>query len=222
MGDFYDELLDMVPRSLRSRSGRVIHSGREAFTAPRPLYVLAFNPGEPHKGEGETIEASIEKARKQTQPWSVYAEGYPLVTRKPFHERVRHLLTSLDCDPCTVPASNIVFVRSRSESDLALEKDVLLRACWPFHAAVIKQLQVRVVLCMGGTAGKWVRTQLGATEEVETVKETNARKWRSRVHKTNDGLQVVTLTHPSRADWTAPATDPSKLVRRVLASASRG
>ncbi|MEA1071772.1 hypothetical protein [Sphingomonas sp. LY160] len=51
---------------------------------------------------------------------------------------------------------------------------------------------------------------------MDDFKESNNRGWRSQTHGSKDGLQVVTLTHPSRADWTNPASDPTPLVRRAF------
>jgi uracil-DNA glycosylase len=76
--------------------------------------------------------------------------------------RMLHMLASLGLDPRAVPASNVVFVRSSTEAMLQGEKESLLRACWPVHQAVIDALGVRVVLCFGGIAGRWVREELGA------------------------------------------------------------
>ena len=90
------------------------------------------------------------------------------------------------------------------------------RQCWPFHQAVIEMLGVRVIVCLGGNAGHHVRQRLDAHELVDEFVEDNRRLWKSRVHTNTQGLTVVTLTHPSQADWTVPATDPTRLVERSL------
>lgn len=122
----------------------------------------------------------------------------------------------LKLDSRDTPASNVVFVRSTTEATLAEEKGRLLEACWPVHRHVIDRLGVRIVVCLGTTAGAWVREASGATSLVDEYKETNRRGWRSQTHRNTAGLQVVTLSHPSRADWTNPASDPSSLVQRAL------
>jgi uracil-DNA glycosylase len=111
----------------------------------------------------------------------------------------------------------VVFVQSRGEKDLGLEKAELLAACWPFHQAVIDNLNVRTILCFGGTAGTWVREQLGANELIDRFTETNKRGWTSRTHRDGHGRQVVTVTHPSRVDWRNVDADPTPLVERALA-----
>jgi hypothetical protein len=119
-------------------------------------------------------------------------------------------------DPQQVPASNVVFVRSTSEATLSSEKQNLLRLCWPVHEAVIERLGVSTLLCLGGSAGKWVRNYLGADELAGRFVETNARKWTTEAHVSSAGICVVTVTHPGRADWRNPAADPSPLIREML------
>jgi uracil-DNA glycosylase len=131
--------------------------------------------------------------------------------------RVRHLLRGLDRDPRRVPASNVVFVRTAREADLAAEKAALLEACWPLHQAVIDGLGIRTILCFGGTAGAWVRERLQAHGLAGSFVERNARRWRSLAHLDQQGRCVVTLTHPSIAKWDARATYPTPFVRAMLA-----
>jgi uracil-DNA glycosylase len=131
--------------------------------------------------------------------------------------RVCHLLERLGLAPRSVPASNVVFVRSAREADLDREKSQLLPLCWKVHAEVIERLDVRVVVCFGRTAGSWVREQLHAHDEIDTFEEKNERRWRSHAHAARDGRCVVTLTHPSIADWTLANSDPTPLVERALA-----
>jgi uracil-DNA glycosylase len=127
------------------------------------------------------------------------------------------MLASLDLDPRMVPASNVVFVRSSTEATLETNKELLLQACWPVHQAVIDALRIRVVVCFGGTAGRWIRERLAAERLVDSFQEKNRRGWRSEVHATRDNRLVLTLSHPGRADWRNPDADPTCLVRRALA-----
>jgi hypothetical protein len=50
--------------------------------------------------------------------------------------------------------------------------------------------------------------------------EQNARRWRNSAYTSDNGITVVIATHPSIADWTNPATDPSQLVARSLHSSN--
>ncbi|MEO8453609.1 MAG: hypothetical protein ABI454_00470 [Sphingomicrobium sp.] len=85
------------------------------------------------------------------------------------------------------------------------------------HSAVIDTLGIYTVICMGGTAGRWARSLLGADEVAGRFVETNYRKWTSEAHLSSHGVCVLTLTHPGRADWRNPAADPARLVRAMLA-----
>ena len=215
-----DDLLDLVPSSIGSRSGSVFYSGRSAFNAPAPLYLLGLNPGgSPDYQSDETITRHIDAARVGREKWSAYADeswrgGKPGTYG--LQPRVLHLLRGIGLDPRSVPASNVVFVRSRREADLVSEKRDLLTACWPVHQAVIERLRVRVVACFGGTAGRWARDTLGAHEKVGEFVENNLRRWSSTDHRNSAGLHVLTLTHPSIAAWNVAATDPTPLVRAAL------
>jgi uracil-DNA glycosylase len=132
--------------------------------------------------------------------------------------RVLHLFGRLDLEPGTVPASNLVFVRSRREADIKNIFVARADQCWPFHALAIQQLKPRVIVCMGKRAGNYVRGRLGAHRQIGEFVETNNRRWRSRLFAGASGPRVVVATHPGIADWTAPSTDPSSLISNALAA----
>lgn len=215
-----DAALERLPEQLRSRSGSVFYAGKEAFTGQRPVYFLGLNPGgNPEAQADNTIADHITEFRSRANPWSASLDD-SWEGAKPgtwgMQPRVLHMLTQLGFDPRAVPASNVVFVRTRDEATLKLEKAQLLKDCWPVHQAVIENLGVRAVVCFGGTAGRWVRERTGANKLFDRFKETNDRGWTSEAHRSADGRVVVTVTHPGRADWRNPAADPTSLVRRAL------
>lgn len=213
--------VDSLPASMLKRSGSIFYSGKEAFAKQGPLYILGLNPGGiPSDVPSVTIADYNEQFRARDKPWSAYSDdswedapagSYPL------QRHILHMLGQLGLDPRMVPSSNIVFVQSRSEGHLGQEKTALLEACWPFHQAVITSLGISTVVCFGATAGMWARKELGAVEQIDSYTETNNRGWTSWTHRNPDGLQVVTVTHPSRAYWTNPLADPTPLVKRALA-----
>lgn len=198
------ELARLIDPALLGRSGSVFYSGRSAFQEPSRLYLLGLNPGgSPIDQAYETIGQDLADWHRLPERWSAYADeswmGMPPGTCG-LQPRVLHLFKALKIDPRNVPASNVVFVRSRTEATLAHEKRGLLAACWPVHARVIERLQIRTIVCLGTTAGEWVRETVGATLCLDEFRENNNRGWRSQTHGNKHGLQVVTLTHPSRAD----------------------
>ena len=99
------------------------------------------------------------------------------------------MLASLELDPRAVPASNVIFVRSSTEATLETNKEALLQVCWPVHRAVIDALGIRVVICFGATAGRWVRERIGP----------GSRSTAFRRRTAVDG--GATLTSPAMAKW---------------------
>ena len=211
-----------VPSVVMPVSGGVYYSGRDAFTGPSPLYLLGLNPGgDPVESVAHTVASHLEDSATWANNYSAYRDqswngrSPGTATMQP---RVLHLLDRLGLDPGEVPASNLVFARSAREATMESDRmDAYADLCWPFHAAVIETLQVRVVVCFGGTVGRQVRARLGAHTEIGCFKETNNRGWTSHAHRGHSGVRVVTVSHPSIADWSNPATDVSDLVAFALA-----
>lgn len=216
-----DRFAALVDAELFHRSGKVFYSGRAAFSTPARLYLLGLNPGgSPLQQAGETIGRNLEAWRSRPARWSDYVDeswaGKPPGTYG-MAPRVRHLFDKLSLDPREVPASNVVFVRTAREVDLSAEKQELLDKCWRVHSAIIEALEISTVVCLGRTAGRWVRAQVGANKKAGELIEKNERGWRSEAHLNRDGLCIVTATHPSIADWRNPASDPSPLIGEMLA-----
>lgn len=213
--------LAALPTSVLARSGAVFINAPSTLDGQRSLYVLGLNPGgTPDEQDWQRVDRTLATWRERPVRWSAYLddswEGAVPGTYG-MQPIVKHMFDRLGVDLRETPASNVVFVRSRGEAELAAEKGTLLAACWPVHAAVIETLGVRTLLCLGGTAGRWVRERLAAHDRIDQFKETNDRGWTSEAHLAPDGRAVVTLTHPGRADWRNPAADPSAMVARVLA-----
>lgn len=212
--------LDQLSTDLLSRSGSVFYTGCEAFSGTKPLYLLGLNPGgDPTAQARNTIASHLEHFYNRQRPWSAYAddswEGAAPGTWG-MQPRVLHMLGRLGLDPRQVPASNLIFARTRNEADLRNERDALIEECWPVHQAVIDSLQVRAIVCFGGTTGRLVKKLVGAVKPMGTYRETNERGWLSEAHASRDGRAVITVSHPSRADWRNPAADPTGLVGQVL------
>jgi hypothetical protein len=217
-----EDFISLIPKRALPLSGKVFYSGRHAFSAPSPVYLLGLNPGgAPNAMADETVQAHTEAVlRKFPSSWSAYADeswkGWP-PGRSGLQPRVIHLLKRLGLDARSVPSSNVVFARSTRESTFIGSMAEMGVDAWPFHQRVIEQLGVRVVVCFGQTAGGWVSERLGASTPSGDFVEANNRRWRSFAMTNRAGVSVATLTHPSIADWTKPATDPSGLIRALMA-----
>jgi len=209
-----------LPAAIQQRSGSVFYSGTGAFTHPSRLYTLGLNPG------GSPVQQAQNTVRSDLEDWSARPEHYSRYVDESWEgkapgthgmqPRIRHMFGQLGLDLRSTPASNLVFIRSRGEADLAAEKASLLRDCWPVHQAVIDGLGIDTILCLGGTAGNWVRERLGITKILDRYSETNARGWTSETHIGDCGRAVVTVTHPGRANWINPDSDPTPLLQRAL------
>ena len=185
--------------------------------------MLGLNPGgDPVLQQRETVAWHTRKVLTEKPAiWSEYSDeswgGYR-PGRRGMQPRVTHLLSRLGLEPGAVPASNVIFLRSRRERTVPGQVRQLAETCWPFHEAVIEHVGPRAILCFGKTAGEFVRQKTGALEQVDEFVERNGRRWKSQTFDNRNGLKVVVATHPSVADWTTTEADPSELVGRALRS----
>ncbi|MBX2822386.1 MAG: uracil-DNA glycosylase family protein [Rhodothermaceae bacterium] len=219
-----EEFAATIPPELKEHSGAVFYSGRGAFETQSSVYILGLNPGgDPASQADHTVERHTQRVLQSVEKdWSeyrdeVWSEGKEAGTSG-MQPRVLHLLNGLGLNPGTVPASNVVFVRSSREKDIKKDFETYAELCWPFHKKVIDSLHINTIICLGRTAGGWVREQLEVSTQIAVCVEDNKRKWRSRAYRREDGLIIIEATHPSIADWTAPATDPLPMIKKVLAT----
>jgi uracil-DNA glycosylase family 4 len=213
-----------IPKQLLAESGKVFYSGRAAFAGDALLYILGVNPGgDPGSMQHETISVHTQWVSSVAPAdWSAYRDERWKGKAPGTHgmqPRILHMLNVIGMRPGTVPASNLIFVRSRREGDIAHDVDSLADLCWPFHRFAIETLRPKVILCLGKTAGDYVRRRLAAHERCATFTEENNRRWQSHVFRGAAGAQVIIATHPSIADWTTRETDPSPLVLSALHAA---
>ncbi len=214
-----------IDPKIARRSGKVFYSGRDAYKKANDLYLIGFNPGgSPAEHSQETVQShTIDVLNKFSARWSAYCdEGWPTDSPNPnppgtygMQPRVLHMLRRLGRDPRTTPSSNLIFVRSRRGADLD-ERQKLEDICWPFHQEVIRVLRPRVIVCFGKKSGKSIRGRLSANQYAGQFVENNDRRWTSEAHLSDEGIAVVTVTHPSIADWTKSVTDPTPLVQQML------
>ena len=208
-------------------SGKVFYSGRDAYRKTNDLYLIGFNPGgNPAEHSQETVQShTIDVLNSLPARWSAYCdESWPSGSPKGnppgtygMQPRVLHMLSRLCRDPRNTPSSNLIFVRSKREANLSREEiRQLADLCWPFHQEVIRVLRPRVIVCFGKTTGISIRGRLSANHHAGQFVENNERRWTSEAHLSDEGIAVVTMTHPSIADWTKSVTDPTPLVQQML------
>jgi hypothetical protein len=217
----FERLTPLVPVTLMNKSGEVFYSGRAAFERQSPVYLLGLNPGSDSSDATlNTVESSLHQtSEKHSERFSRYLDerwnrangGYT-----PMQIRVKHLFYRLGLDLRDTPASNLVFPRSPDASSIGVGFDALAEQCWPLHREIISSQGVKVVICMGEKTFDQVSLRLGAKQYVADYVERNQRGWRCIAHRNSGGVSVIRLTHPSRANWTNPLSDPSPLVRHCL------
>lgn len=212
----------LVPSTLRNVSGSVFYSGRAAFSGRPDVYIIGANPGgDPLRQHDETVQWHSDFVLKNApERWSAYCdetwEAWPS-GQAPLQRRIQHLLSRLGLNPRLVPASNLVFSRSRRLEHLDGDFNQLADLCWRFHDAVIQTLEPKAVICLGAATGKDVARRTGAGTCIGRFSETNNRRWTSLAWQNPSGLIVFGLTHPAIADWTNPDTDPTPMVMAALA-----
>lgn len=210
----------VIPAELLPLSGKVFYSGRNAFSRPATVYMLGANPGGDPDSESENSIAADTHWVATDAPvdWSAYRDeswkGKPPGTHG-MQPRVLHMFKAVGLEAGDVPASNLVFQRSRREADLS-GFEHLAHACWPFHQYVLDSLRPKVVVCLGKTAGTYVCRKVGAHRLMETFTERNDRRWQSEWYRAPNGLSVVVVTHPSIANWCNPVTDPTGLITKAM------
>ncbi len=216
----YNHLHSLVPEYLFDASGKVFYSGRSAFAASSSFYLLGFNPGgDPIEQKDDTIGKNIQHALDgQEEDWSAYIDE-SWTSKVPgtasMQKNVQHLCKKLNLAIRQVPASNLIFERTRREKYLIGDRDQLIKDCWPVHQAVIDSLGVKMVICFGQIAGNHVRKVLLANELIDTFIENNNRRWVSQIHRAIDDKCVATLTHPGVVSWRSEASDPTDMIVRL-------
>lgn len=208
---------ELIPTELMQRSGVVFYSGRVSFAKPTPMYILGYNPGSDDNNSDEPTIALETNKLLQTYPdrFSSYIDADWGSARR-MQKSMRCMFEQLKVDPQETPSSNLIFARSRSEVEMRDEADALEALCWPFHEAVIRELQIEVVLSLGKVTGEAVQRRIEAWQPIGQFCEKNNRGWKSEAFKNNRGLTMVSVTHPSRAAWSNPSANPAPLIRAVM------
>jgi hypothetical protein len=216
-----EEFAKLIPAGLNNLSGSVFYSGRNAFQGKKSLYVLGLNPG------GDVIAQQNQTVFWHTQAvlqrkfdcWSEYKDaswnGQPPGTYG-LQPRVLHLFNVLGAEPGEVPSSNLCFVRTNNQAALAKSFFTYAALCWDFHQKVINDLEVKVILCFGKVAGEFVQNKFKANIFIGEFVERNNRRWKTQAFKNEYEQVVILATHPSRADWTNPVSDPSSFIKSYL------
>ena len=227
-----DDFIKLIPESLRDKPGSVFFSSRHSFSSKSDLYILGANPGgePPHSPKfKDTIQGNITRylhevdeyyAPYRDEPWGRHKPGKHAIQRG-----VLHLIDRVGKCPSQVPASEVVFLKSKNLKKLRGNFNEIAKVCWPFHEAVIEALEVNVIACLGKDAGQFVRRTLGANQKIdefqEGIRRGKSRGWKSHSYRNESGIFVVQLAHPSRSEWKNEKCDPTHLVVNALRVSSQ-
>ncbi len=210
-----EDFAKLIPEQLKHLRGEAFRSGRKAFAEPRDLYILDYHPG---GDDPDTIGDHTNRVLETKQDdWASWVDGHWGHDKgeHPTQKRMQFLFERIDRDPRAVPAGLLIF--QRSNKDLSNnEMREQAKPCWDFHEAVIRTLQVKVVVCLGVNVSIFVSKKLRARPTDDNFTE-KSRSWTSRTYKSTCGLYVVSLTNPKRsADWRKEKDGPIGLVQRAL------
>ena len=218
-----EKLIRRIPPELLHVSGKAFHSGRLAFSAPRDLYILGLNPGGDPEDRSETVASNIDQVRREAEDWCAFLDQewspggkhYPK-GKAPLQLQMQELAACLGLDLRGIPASDVIFARSRQAHHL-VDPSNLMDLCWPFHQAVIEGLRIRVVLCLYKGAAEFVRKKTGApAKPIDRACERSraGREYWRKTFETPSGLKIVQITRSTGIPWTRGAC---LLTKRALA-----
>lgn len=120
--------------------------------APAPLLVIGFNPG------GETDGTDLNASESFYENWEHdyvdfrgYGKAYTLAGHA-YGTLTEALQTSSEDDIRRIPATNVIFRRSRSSSDLGLPDRVAVRESAPVLAEILRAVDPVAILVFGPKA----------------------------------------------------------------------
>ena len=183
-------------------SGRVIYSS-PASIKPFPILLLGTNPGGDVEFQAdETIGDDLESWHTKTtnayldESWGTNAPGNADLQR-----RVQWLLTELRLDVRGVPASNLIFMRSRRQAEIPFED--YADACWPINEAIIQTINPGAILAFGNGEKQspyvYLQHKLGiGGEPYNTLSINEELNYSCKAFRTPDNRLVVGLPHLSR------------------------
>lgn len=121
----------------------------------------------------------------------------------PLQRRLRYVASLIGVDHATIPASNLVFIRSRSIADypdFATDRD----ACLDVHRLILTAVQPKVLWLMGNP--EYARPLLDLTDATPLgQKHGGKRVWRSVVVDRKTKLSYRLFHTPHMSQWWRPA-----------------
>ena len=89
---------------------------------------------------------------------------------RPCKKGIKRFFADAGLCPRLTPSSHCLFVRSPVVGSIpTATRPSLKDACWPFYDAIIEQIEVKAILCMGGDAYEAVRRRFRVTKQVDEL-----------------------------------------------------
>lgn len=144
--DEVEAYLDAV--NLLDASGAVLYTGEQNLRQG-PVYLLGLNPG---GDSGGSLRESIASARTghnayTDEPWANRRASYK-TGQAPLQLRVKRLCEQMGLEVAKVPASNLVFTRSRN-TGAHLGFDEALDLCLPAHKIFMDTIRPSFLMTFG-------------------------------------------------------------------------
>jgi hypothetical protein len=184
-------------------SGEVLYSAASTLR-PGPVYLLGHNPGGNDQNvDLPTVDSSLDDLPSKTwnsyidTAWSGRGGLTYAVGEAPLQLRVKWLLKNLGLPPQDVPASNLIFPRSRdAASSRFLE---FSKICWPVHADVLDIVRPQMVIVYGNSGLSPYRFLFDKFEpDSEDCQPSGHGTWQCRSFVVPGRFRVVGIPHMSR------------------------
>jgi hypothetical protein len=191
--------------------GKLLYSGLQTIK-PFPLYFLGYSPGGDPRAENDPIRDHL---LNSPENWNEYIDAvwyrrgilYPPGCAT-LQRRATWLFGKLGFDPREVPASNLVFVRSKAIASSIVGAD----RCWPLHSWIIEAVKPRAILVMGSDAFGFIMTKPEIIGPIDSFASGHGSWTCNRTACRLQGVdfQLISVPHLSRyaidknpevADW---------------------
>lgn len=182
-------------------SGNVLYSAAQTLR-PGKIYLLGLNPGGDPEKIRQTVGESLRMLDGRTrnayldEEWRWRGKLVPK-GESPLQKRINWLLTSLGSRVENVCASNLIFIRSASDSGCGFPG--MADLCWPVHQEIMSMVKPKLILCFGNSRispYSYVRNKISISKE--TTFPSGHGRWKCRAFQSSVGAKVVGLPHLSR------------------------
>ena len=161
-----DQIEEMLLTSpLKNEPGSLIYSSLETLRKGNLIF-LGLNPGGLPDENKTILEHFQFMKRIENKEFNEYCDGVwkPAGVEKPrggsvLQKRVQYLLSSLAINTRNVFASNLIFKRTRAESDLNNES-YWAEICWKIHQKFISIIDPSLIVVMGNSPYEFINGKM--------------------------------------------------------------